>query len=174
MFNKILEVINQTNNKADKMNLLNVKYSNLILEIIILTKDLNRKVRNNAYEVIANITDKLWEENLFEEWIYHLLSKLSSDNPFVVSSGINSLARAFWQKKDETNITNLLIQTYTLINDKLNEKTDKFFNKNKEVIKSIFLFLRVIIAYILVFHIFNLFSYIYISFYNKLGILILN
>jgi hypothetical protein len=111
-----------------------------------LTKDVNRKIRNQAFEIIANLTSSLYKQNLFNEWVYHLVSKLSSDDTYIVSSAINSIARAFWELRDEedTLVINQLTQCYYLINEKLNEKTGvKLFTNNKEVTKSIFLFFRV-------------------------------
>lgn len=112
----------------------------IFVEIITLTKDLNRKVRNLAYEMIGNLTEFMQDLNLYYDWVKIILSVLASNSIYLKSAGINALARIFWQTRSEAGPVNLsiIMETFEIV---------LFFFKeaNKEIIKSIYLFIRVLL-----------------------------
>jgi hypothetical protein len=112
----------------------------ILIEIVSLTKDMNRKVRNLAYEMIGKITEFMSETNLFNEWIKMILAILASNSSYLKSASINALARIFWQKRNtgDNHLHKLLIDTSNVILLLLKEN-------NKEITKSIFLFVRVLL-----------------------------
>lgn len=112
----------------------------ILIEIVSLTKDMNRKVRNLAYEMIGKITEFMSETNLFNEWIKMILAILASNSSYLKSASINALARIFWQKRNtgDNHLHNLLLDTSNVILLLLKEN-------NKEITKSIFLFVRVLL-----------------------------
>jgi len=112
----------------------------IFVEIISLTKDLNRKVRNLAYEMIGKLTDFLAGINLYYEWVKVILGVLASNSIYLKSAGINALARIFWQTRSNSHVENLKIIFETF------EIVLLFFKEgNKEIIKSIYLFIRVLL-----------------------------
>lgn len=115
----------------------------ILVEIVSLTKDQNRKVRNLAYEMIGRITNLMTNSNLFSEWIKMILAILASNSHFLKSASINALARIFWEGRDLTTLnlnenffSNLLLETSDIVLLLIKEN-------NKEITKSIFLFIRV-------------------------------
>ena len=108
---------------------------NIIIEIITLTKDINKKVRNSAYDLIADISEFMQECNLFSEWINLLYVILASDDSFIISGIINTFARVFWQEKTETTLLCETAETLLLLLKK----------ENKEINKSLFLFIRILV-----------------------------
>lgn len=112
-----------------------INSTSIIIEIICLTKDINRKVRNSSFDLIAEISDFMAECDLFRDWIKLLVASLVSTNSFLVSGVINTLSRVFWQQRDETR---LLCQTAETVLMLLKEN-------NTEITKSIFLFIRVLV-----------------------------
>ena len=117
--------------------------SKIIINIASLTKDSNIKVRNNSYELIANLTENcIKNKNLFDNFFKIMNSLLISENSFIISSGINCLAKIFWELKDNNNNNkidfNFLYNNFTIVLSLLK-------NNNKEITKSIFLYIRVIL-----------------------------
>lgn len=107
----------------------------IVIEIIALTKDINKKVRNSAYDLIAEISDCMLECNIFSDWVKLLVAFLVSKDSFLLSGVINTLARVFWQERNEVKI---LCQTAESIILLLKENCS-------EITKSIFLFIRVLV-----------------------------
>jgi hypothetical protein len=112
----------------------------ILIEVVSLTKDMNRKVRNLSYEMIGKITEFMGEANLFNEWIKMILAILASNSSYLKSASINALARIFWQKRasGDSHLQKLLSETSSVILLLLKEN-------NKEITKSIFLFVRVLL-----------------------------
>jgi len=112
----------------------------IFVEIISLTKDLNRKVRNISYEMIGKLTDFMKEINLYNDWVKIILGVLASNSIYLKSAGINALSRIFWQNRSNSNLENLeiIVETFDIV-------LLFFKENNKEIIKSIYLFIRVLL-----------------------------
>ena len=110
----------------------------LLQNIILLTKNMNKKIRNIAFDIIGKLTEFFTEKNLFENWINLLLSFLKTNNNVIQSSSINALSRAFWENRNENKIIDNIIGISNLL-------FPFFKNENKEIIKSLFLFIRVLL-----------------------------
>ena len=115
---------------------------NITLELLIaiasLTKDINKKVRNTSFEILGNITTFCTSHNILKDWIKINLSLLSSKNAFVESAGINSLSRIFWENRNLEKTTETMIAN--------SEAVLAYFPfNNKEIIKSLFLYIRVLL-----------------------------
>ncbi len=109
--------------------------SKILINIATLTKDNNIKVRNNSYELISFLTN-FYIKNNFDNFFKIMNSLLISENSFIISSGINCLAKIFWELKKVD--FNFLYNNFTIVLSLLK-------NNNKEITKSIFLFIRVIL-----------------------------
>ena len=140
---KIFEfIINQIIKKNETFN--NITFNNLelslelLIAIVSLTKDINKKVRNSSFDIIGNITSFCLKKNIFEDWLKINISLLSSKNTFVESAGINSLSRIFWE-----------IRNLELTSDKMITNSDAVLSyfpfNNKEILKSLFLYVRVLL-----------------------------
>jgi len=145
LFEFVLSCLLQKLDKAQKSGghidskMLNENF-HIFVEIISLTKDLNRKVRNLAYEMIGKLTDFLQEIGLYSEWAKIILGVLASNSVYLKSAGINALARIFWQNRSNSHADNLkiIVETFDIVL--------LFFKEgNKEIIKSIYLFIRVLL-----------------------------
>lgn len=150
LFEIIINNTNTNNNLYDKM----FNY------IFYLTKDNNRKVRNMCYELIGTITDfyvlnnsNSNGEQLLNEWIIKMSKLLVSDNIHLQSAGINSLSRLVWQFKNYKSSSGSSF-AFDFNNAKqkaiINKIADAVFllmknTKSKEIIKSAFLFVRVLL-----------------------------
>ena len=119
----------------------------ILIEIVSLTKDTNRKVRNLSYDMIGKITDFMKDSGLFNEWIKMILAILASASSFLKSAAINTLARVFWQLRNylaesagdaHEYLKKLLLDTADIVILLTREN-------NKELTRSIFLFIRVLI-----------------------------
>jgi len=135
---KKIEKDQKNGNQIDS-KLLNENF-HIFVEIISLTKDLNRKVRNLAYEMIGKLTEFMQEINLYYEWVKIILGILASNSVYLKSAGINALARIFWQTRTNKNLENLkiIMESFDIVL--------LFFKEgNKEIIKSIYLFIRVLL-----------------------------
>ncbi len=135
---KKIEKDKKSGNSIDN-KMLNENF-HIFVEIISLTKDLNRKVRNSAYEMIGKLTDFMQDINLYYDWVKIILSILASNSIYLKSAGINALARIFWQTRTNGNSENLkiIVETFDIVL--------LFFKEgNKEIIKSIYLFIRVLL-----------------------------
>ncbi len=135
-------IINQIIKKNNSLKDITINNLNITLELLIaiasLTKDINKKVRNTSFEMIGNITSFCTSHNILEDWIKINLSLLSSKNAFVESAGINSLSRIFWENR------NLEKTSETMIDN--SEAVLAYFPfNNKEIIKSLFLYVRVLL-----------------------------
>ena len=140
---KIFEfIINQIIKKNETLN--NITFNNLeislelLIAIVSLTKDINKKVRNSSFDIIGNITSFCLKKNILEDWLKINISLLSSKNTFVESAGINSLSRIFWE-----------IRNLELTSDKMIANSDAVLSyfpfNNKEILKSLFLYVRVLL-----------------------------
>ena len=140
---KILEfIINQIIKKNNSLKDITFNNMNITLELLIaiasLTKDINKKVRNTSFEILGNITSFCTSHNILEDWIKINLSLLSSKNAFVESAGINSLSRIFWENRNLEKTTETMIAN--------SEAVLAYFPfNNKEIIKSLFLYVRVLL-----------------------------
>ena len=140
---KIFEfIINQIIKKNETLKDITFNNINISLELLIaiasLTKDINKKVRNTSFEILGNITSFCTRHNILEDWIKINISLLSSKNAFVESAGINSLSRIFWENR------NLEKTSETIISN--SEAVLAYFPyNNKEIIKSLFLYVRVLL-----------------------------
>lgn len=135
---KKLDSQQKSGNQIDS-KMLNENF-HIFVEIISLTKDLNRKVRNLAYEMIGKLTDFLDGINLYYTWVKVILGVLASNSVYLKSAGINALARIFWQTRSNSHAENLkiIVETFEIVL--------LFFKEgNKEIIKSIYLFIRVLL-----------------------------
>ena len=140
---KIFEfIINQIIKKNESLK--NISFNNLeiSLELLIaiasLTKDINKKVRNTSFEILGNITTFCSKHNLLGDWLKINISLLSSKNTFVESAGINSLSRIFWEIRNSDSTTDLMISNSDAV-------LAYFPFNNKEIIKSLFLYVRVLL-----------------------------
>ena len=129
---KKLETPNQDINATDYLSQLHI-----LIEIVSLTKDINRKVRNLAYELIGKITSFMKGLSLFKQWIEMIAVILASESSFVKSAAINALARIFWEIRND-NKSNIINETSDIVLLMLKDN-------NKEVVKSVFLFIRVLV-----------------------------
>ena len=107
----------------------------IVIEIINLTKDINKKVRNQAFDLIAELSDFMIECGIFGDWVKLLMAFLVSKDSFLISGVINTLARVFWQERRELA---LLCQTAETVLLLLKDGVS-------EVTKSLFLFIRVLV-----------------------------
>ena len=141
IISKIIKKYSDTENlKFENMNI----SLELLIALVSLTKDINKKVRNTAFDIIGNITSFCTKKNIFNDWLKINISLLSSKNSFVESSCINALARIFWENRDLNNTTNQIIEN--------SEAVYAYFPfNNKEILKSIFLYIRVLL-YIIKIH----------------------
>ena len=117
---KIFEfIISQIFKKYDSMKDIAFNNINITLELLIaiasLTKDINKKVRNSAFEILGNITSFCTRHNILEDWLKINISLLSSKNTFVESSGINSLSRIFWENRNLQNNTETMISNSEVV-----------------------------------------------------------
>ena len=141
--NKLFEfIINQIIKKKDSINNISFNDINITLELLIaitsLTKDINKKVRNSSFEIIGDITSFCTKHNILEDWIKINISLLSSKNTFVESAGINSLARIFWENRNMESNSEVMISN--------SEAVFAYFPfNNKEILKSLFLYVRVLL-----------------------------
>ena len=110
----------------------------LLLNIISLTKNMNKKIRNIAYDIIGKLTEFFTKKNLFENWVKVILSILNSNDNTIKSSSINALSRIFWENRNELNIIENIISISNYL-------FPLFTSDNKEIIKSLFLFIRVLL-----------------------------
>jgi hypothetical protein len=109
--------------------------SKILINIATLTKENNIKIRNKSYELISFLTN-FYIKNNFDYFFKIMNSLLISENSFIISSGINVLAKIFWElKKIDFNV---LYNNFTIVISLLK-------NNNKEITKSIFLYIRVIL-----------------------------
>ena len=143
-------VIKRIQDKNLNLQNLNIAESisklHILVEIVSLTKDTNRKVRNLAYEMIGKITEFMKDSNMFDEWIKMILAILASTSSYLKSGAINSLARVFWQLRNSngsrafnTNeLKKLVLDTADIVIILTRES-------NKEITRSIFLFYRVLV-----------------------------
>ena len=140
---KIFEfIINQIIKKNDSLKNIIFNNINISLELLIaiasLTKDINKKVRNISFEILGNITSFCTRHNILEDWIKINISLLSSKNTFVESAGINSLSRIFWENRNlEKNSEEMISNSEAVL--------AYFPFNNKEIIKSLFLYVRVLL-----------------------------
>ena len=107
----------------------------IVIEIISLTKDINKKVRNAAYDLIAEISEFMVECGIFNDWVKMLSAFLVSKDSFLISGVINTISRVFWQEKGEVK---LLCQTAETIILLLKENIS-------EITRSVFLFIRILV-----------------------------
>ena len=140
---KIFEfIIEQIIKKNDNLKELTFNSTNITLELLIaiasLTKDINKKVRNTSFEILGDITSFCTRHNILEDWIKINISLLSSKNAFVESAGINSLSRIFWENRNMEKTSETMISN--------SEAVLAYFPfNNKEIIKSLFLYIRVLL-----------------------------
>jgi len=135
MNNKILEKMSAMNEITNDI-IENYYFKNIILDIILLTKDTNRKVRNTSYDMIAEITDFMTKRGFFENWVKLNLSLLASSESFMKSASIYSLSRIFWQNRENNTMLPYLKNVFEIV-------IMLFKDNNKEIIKANFLFMRV-------------------------------
>ena len=140
---KIFEfIINKIITKNEPLRDISFNNINITLEFLIaivsLTKDINRKVRNSSFEIIGNITAFCTRHNILEDWIKNNISLLTSKNSFVESAGINSLSRIFWENRNLENNSETMISNSEAV-------LAYFPYNNKEIIKSLFLYIRVLL-----------------------------
>ena len=109
--------------------------SKILINIATLTKENNIKIRNKSYELISFLTN-FYIKNNFDYFFKIMNSLLISENSFIISSGINVLAKIFWELKKID--FNFLYNNFTIVISLLK-------NNNKEITKSIFLYVRVIL-----------------------------
>ena len=110
----------------------------LLLNIISLTKNMNKKIRNISYDIIGKLTELFTKKKLFENWVKVILSTLNSNDNAIKSSSINALSRIFWEDRNELNIIGNIISISNYL-------FPLFKSDNKEIIKSLFLFIRVLL-----------------------------
>ena len=140
---KIFEfIINKIINKNDDLKKITFDNTNISLELLIaiasLTKDINKKVRNTSFEIIGNITSFCTRHNILDDWVKLNISLLSSKNAFVESAGINSLSRIFWENRNSEKNSESMISN--------SEAVLAYFPfNNKEIVKSLFLYVRVLL-----------------------------
>ena len=140
---KIFEyIINQIIKKNKSAKDITFENINITLELLIaiasLTKDINKKVRNASFEMLGNITAFCTEHKILDDWIKINISLLSSKNTFVESAGINSLSRIFWENRNsEKNSEDMISNSEAVL--------AYFPFNNKEIIKSLFLYVRVLL-----------------------------
>lgn len=137
MNKKILSKLNDME-KIDIDVIENYYFKNIMLDIILLTKDSNRKVRNTSYDMIAEITDFMTKRGFFENWLKLNLSILASSEPFLKSASIYSISRIFWQNRALNEYVPQLRNVFEVV-------ILLFKESNKEIIKSNFLFIRVLL-----------------------------
>ena len=140
---KIFEfIINQIIKKNESLKIITFNNLEISLELLIaivsLTKDINKKVRNASFEILGNITSFCSSHNLLEDWLKINISLLSSKNTFVESAGINSLSCIFWEIRNSDFTTDLMISNSDAV-------LSYFPFNNKEIIKSLFLYVRVLL-----------------------------
>ena len=140
---KIFEfIINQIIKKNE--NIKNITFNNLeislelLIAIVSLTKDINKKVRNSSFEILGTITSFCSKNNILQDWLKINISLLSSKNTFVESAGINSLSRIFWEIRNSELTTDLILSNSDAV-------FAYFPFNNKEIIKSLFLYVRVLL-----------------------------
>ena len=140
---KIFEfIINQIIKKNEPLN--NISFNNLeislelLIAIVSLTKDINKKVRNSSFEILGNITSFCLKKKIFQDWLKTNISLLSSKNSFVESAGINSLSRIFWEIRNIESTTDIMISNSDAV-------LSYFPFNNKEILKSLFLYVRVLL-----------------------------
>ena len=135
----IIEQIIKKNETAKNISFNDINITlELLIAITSLTKDINKKVRNSAFEIIGDITSLCTKHNILDDWIKINISLLSSKNIFVQSAGINSLSRIFWENRNiENNCEAMLANS---------EAVFAYFPfNNKEILKSLFLYVRVLL-----------------------------
>ena len=140
---KILEfIISQIIKKNEALK--NISFNNLeislelLIAIVSLTKDINKKVRNSSFEILGNLTSFCLKYNILQDWLKINISLLSSKNYFVESAGINSLSRIFWELRNLDSTSDLMISNSDVV-------FAYFPFNNKEIIKSLFLYVRVLL-----------------------------
>lgn len=110
----------------------------ILIDLMTLTKDINRKVRNTAYELIGQLTKFLTSKQLFGEWETMLIASLASTSVYIKSAGINALARTFWENRYESEIVSRITSNASMV-------LLLFKDNNKEIIKSLFIYVRVLL-----------------------------
>ena len=110
----------------------------IISDISILTKDINRKVRNDAYDIIGRVTSFLTQRGLFTQWINMVVLLLTASADIIVSGGINTVARIYWENRNEDFIFDSIYSSCDTI-------FELFSRENKEIIKSLFIYVRVLL-----------------------------
>jgi hypothetical protein len=139
LFEFILKILIQKLKKNERIDAETVQSQfNILVEIVSLTKDMNRKVRNMAFEMIGETTDFMTESNLFGDWVRMIFALLTSNSQFLKSASINALARIFWAKRDDSSANKLLQETAEIV-------ILLFKENSKEISKAVFLFLRVLL-----------------------------
>jgi hypothetical protein len=139
LFEFILKILIQKLKQNERIDADTVQSQfTILVEIVSLTKDMNRKVRNMAYEMIGETTDFMTESNLFSDWVRMIFALLTSNSSYLKSASINALARIFWAKRDDTSVNQLLQDTAGVV-------ILLFKENSKEITKSVFLFLRVLL-----------------------------
>ena len=110
----------------------------ITMQIVLLLKNNNKKVRNKSFELISIISSFMTKINNFDNWIKLLIALLASEDNELKSCVIKALARAFWDDKENSSNHIVLCQTAETLIILL----DKY---DKELIESIFLFIRVLV-----------------------------
>lgn len=144
VFEYIISIIMKKFNLICKSNT-NISFEQLqthfaiLSDIALLTKDINRKSRNEAYEILGNLTKFFTEKNLFIQWINMVVATLlKSSNSLFISAGINCLARIYWENRNESFILENIFENCKVV-------LDLFETSNKEIIKSLFIYVRVLL-----------------------------
>ena len=103
VMNIIIQKINLIINTSVPFEQIQTHFS-ILPDIALLTKDINRKVRNAAFDLIGKVTLFFYEKQLFNKWINMVfVSLLQSDNSLIISAGINTLSRAFWEGRNDVS-----------------------------------------------------------------------
>ena len=139
LFEFIIEQIIKKNETVKNISFNDINITlELLIAITSLTKDINKKVRNSSFEILGDITSLCTKHNILDDWLKINISLLSSKNTFVQSAGINSLSRIFWENRNIENNS-----------EKMLTNSDAVFAyfpfNNKEILKSLFLYVRVLL-----------------------------
>ena len=131
---KALEVLMESLTEKGDITTMGDIY-NLIEELVLLTKEINKKTRNSAYELIGKLAGNSICYGKIESLIDLVGSALTSQRPELRAAALQSLARILWESKDQPHLNKsmkLLEISLTLFDD-----------TSKEVVKSAFLLVRV-------------------------------
>ena len=138
VMNIIIQKINLIINTSVPFEQIQTHFS-ILPDIALLTKDINRKVRNAAFDLIGKVTLFFYEKQLFNKWINMVfVSLLQSDNSLIISAGINTLARAFWEGRNDVSCCAMMYDNADVV-------LKLFENENKEIIKALFIYVRVLL-----------------------------